>query len=151
MTTIYSIPVLRITMVRDPNPINVRRPTAAVDAIRAMCCANPSVETMVVLYLDGNCNIRGTRTVAMGGIGSLVVTIREIYQGACDAGAWGVILGHNHPSGSPKPSKQDIELTHHVLAGGKVLGIPLIDHIVVTDCGKSHSMRDHNEGGLSNV
>lgn len=63
-----------------------------------------------------------------------MVTIhpRELFRPAIRTSASGIVLSHNHPSGDPTPSQQDIELTHRLMAVGELIGIPVVDHVVIT-------------------
>jgi len=141
----YTIPKIKLTMVREPATIQLRTPTDAASAIRSFCCDNPSTESFAVLYLDGRSRIISGRVVAMGGTSSLVLNAREVFQGACDAGASAIIVGHNHPSGNPEPSEADRNMTRNLVESGKVLGIPVMDHVIVTECGLSHSFMNNGE------
>jgi DNA repair protein RadC len=69
--------------------------------------------------------------VAEGSIDQAAVYVREIIRRAIDLGSAAIILVHNHPSGDPAPSKQDIALTREVVQAGKPLGIAVHDHIVI--------------------
>jgi DNA repair protein RadC len=136
----YNIPEIKIRLIREQATIRLQGPDDARSAVRYLCAGtNPSVESLCVLYLNARNHLLSGRVVAMGGVSSLVVTAREVFQGACDAGASAIIVGHNHPSGSPNPSEDDIEMTKHLVKAGEVLGIPVVDHIIVTDCGRTHS------------
>jgi DNA repair protein RadC len=72
------------------------------------------------------------RTIAMGSLASVQVHPREVFRPLVQAGMHAAILVHNHPSGEPDPSDADVELTHRMGEVGRVLGIPVLDHIVVT-------------------
>ena len=97
-------------------------------------------EQMWVLSLDGRNRLRGARCVAQGGSHALAVGAREILNAAVRDGASGFVLVHNHPSGSPEPSGADVNMTHAVSRAADVLGIPLLDHVVVTASGAYVSM-----------
>ncbi|MCQ2501256.1 MAG: hypothetical protein MJ117_07925, partial [Lachnospiraceae bacterium] len=58
---------------------------------------------------------------------------REIYQAALSCSAVSIVLVHNHPSGDPTPSREDLEVTKTIAEAGDILGIPLIDHLVIGD------------------
>ncbi len=75
----------------------------------------------------------GDVLLAKGTVSSAVTTPREIFVEALRHQAVSLILVHNHPSGDPEPSKEDIELTARVRAAGKVIGMPLLDHIIIGD------------------
>lgn len=71
--------------------------------------------------------------VAVGGLSSARVHPREVFSNAIRKCAFSVILVHNHPSGDPKPSQKDVELTERLQAAGALLGIEVLDHIVIGD------------------
>lgn len=129
----YTVPRMKIHMVRDGDPIAVRTPDAAAEAVRALCCEDPATESMVVLFVDGRSQIRGATVIAQGGRGSLMISAAEVLRPALVAGAHAIIIGHNHPSGSPRPSAEDDAMTASVHAAADVVGVPLLDHVIVTD------------------
>jgi len=83
------------------------------------------------LFLDRRRRPRAHRMLTRGSDAFTVVDPRQIFRVAVQVGASGVILAHNHPSGDPTPSSQDHDVTQRVAAAGRVLGIPLLDHLVV--------------------
>ena len=90
-------------------------------------------EHFVAIFLDVHNKVTGAHVVAIGGqarIGG--VEVRTVFRAAIAACATGIILGHNHPSGDPGPSKEDREITDALVAAGKLLGLPVLDHVIVT-------------------
>lgn len=79
-------------------------------------------------------------TVSIGTLNSTCVHPREVFKIAILSNAAAIILGHNHPSGSPDPSKEDVEITKRLLNAGKILGIDVLDHIIIGN-GKSCSLK----------
>ena len=65
-----------------------------------------------------------------------------MFQGAILVGAVALIIAHNHPSGDPEPSLEDIEVTRRLHEAGKILGVPLLDHIIVGEGGSFTSLRE---------
>ncbi|MEQ9323986.1 MAG: DNA repair protein RadC [Polyangiaceae bacterium] len=92
-------------------------------------------ERMWVVSVDGRSRVRGVRRVAQGGRHGLVVTAREILSAALADAASAFLLVHNHPSGSPEPSAADVRMTESVAQASEVVGVPLLDHVVVTAAG----------------
>lgn len=88
-------------------------------------------EEMWVLSVDGRSQIRGCRCAARGGRHGLVVSAREILSLALADAASAFILVHNHPSGSPEPSPEDVAMTRAVVRAASVVGVPLLDHVVI--------------------
>jgi len=89
-------------------------------------------ETFVILGLDARARVRLVRTVAIGSVAHVDVHPREVFRPLVRAGLHSAIAVHNHPSGEPDPSQADIELTRRLAEVGRLLGIPLLDHLVVT-------------------
>jgi DNA repair protein RadC len=90
-------------------------------------------EHFLALLLDTRNRLIRTSTVSMGSLDSSVVHPREVFKEAISASAASVIFVHNHPSGDPEPSEDDIELTRRLVDAGKLLGILVLDHIIVGD------------------
>lgn len=100
-------------------------------------------EEMWVVSLDGRHGLRGSHRVAQGGLHGCAVTARDVLRVAMLDGASSFVLVHNHPSGDPTPSVEDIHLTRRVAEAALVVGTPLVDHVIVTAAGKHASLLDH--------
>ncbi|WP_338826369.1 JAB domain-containing protein [Neomoorella thermoacetica] len=92
-------------------------------------------ECMVAIHLDLKRKINSVEIVSIGTLNSAPAHPREVFKGAILANAATIILGHNHPSGDPTPSKEDIELTRRMVEAGRILGIEVVDHIILGDDG----------------
>lgn len=90
-------------------------------------------ELTVLLTLDTKKQITGIFEVSRGTLNSSIVHPRDIFKRALLQNAANIIMVHNHPSGDPMPSKDDIEVTRRIEEAGKLLGIQLIDHIIIGD------------------
>jgi DNA repair protein RadC len=90
-------------------------------------------EQFIVILLNGKNKVVGTEVISEGSLSSSVVHPREVYASALLHHAAAIMVAHNHPSGDPKPSDEDREITSFLAQSGKVLGIPLVDHIVIGD------------------
>src|SRR5437899_11123120 len=88
--------------------------------------------TMVAM-LDQKNKVIGINTVSMGSLTASVVHPREVFKIAILANCASIILGHNHPSSDPTPSKEDRALTARLVEAGKLLGISVIDHVIIGD------------------
>lgn len=84
-----------------------------------------------VMYLDRKGGLLGMEDVSIGGLHSALVHPREVFKPAIRRSAASIILIHNHPSGDPNPSKEDLELTDNLIKAGKLMGIEVLDHIVI--------------------
>ena len=89
-------------------------------------------ETFKVLYLNHSCQVLGCSTISEGGITNTLADVRMIIQGALLTNATAMILAHNHPSGSTRPSRQDDELTRKIVAAANLMDIQVNDHIILT-------------------
>ncbi|MFZ5875311.1 MAG: RadC family protein [Nitrospirota bacterium] len=99
-------------------------------------------ERFVGLYLDGKHRIVLERTISEGSLTASLVHPREAFAPAVRASAAAVIFLHNHPSGDESPSREDRELTSRLAACGRLLGIPMLDHIVI-GADRYFSFADH--------
>jgi DNA repair protein RadC len=89
-------------------------------------------ESLAVLLLDNRLNFVGFEVVASGAVAHVAVEVREVFAPAIASRASSVVLAHNHPSGDPEPSRQDIEFTCAMVEAGRVLNIAVVDHLIVT-------------------
>ncbi|MBI4866091.1 MAG: DNA repair protein RadC [Candidatus Wallbacteria bacterium] len=92
-------------------------------------------EVFSVLCLDTKGRARAIRQVSVGSLSASIVHPREVFAEAIQEGAASVILAHNHPSGDPSPSPEDVAVTHKLVRSGDILGIPVVDHVIVGDEG----------------
>ncbi len=83
------------------------------------------------LYLDRKGGLIVMEDVSVGGLHSSIVHPREVFKTAVKKSAASIILVHNHPSGDPTPSKEDIEVTKRLIEAGKIMGIEVLDHIII--------------------
>lgn len=101
-------------------------------------------EAFVVLLLDVKHRVIAEEVVTIGILDGSLIHPREVFKAAVAGGAAAIILAHNHPSGDPKPSGQDAEVTRRLRSAGGILGIPVVDHVIVGPTGAHFSFR---EGG----
>lgn len=83
------------------------------------------------LYLNTHHRLIHDEVISIGTINSNLIHPREVFKPAIEYGAAALILAHNHPSGIVTPSQADIDITNHVIAAGKIVGIPLVDHVII--------------------
>lgn len=88
-------------------------------------------EEFWILLLNSANKFMGFKKISQGGMNATVVDARNVFKEALLSNATAIILAHNHPSGQPKPSKQDISITKNLLQVGNALGMPILDHIIV--------------------
>jgi DNA repair protein RadC len=123
-------------MVKERNqtsPIRrISRPEDAADLLQSFL-AGADRENFVVLLLDTKNKVVGINTVSIGTLNSAVVHPREVFKPAILANAASIILAHNHPSGDPAPSKEDVAVSKKLMEAGRLLEIEVLDHIIVGD------------------
>jgi DNA repair protein RadC len=95
--------------------------------------AHEPKEHFLALHLDGKNRIICFERVSVGSLNQSIVHPREVFKGALLSSAAVIILIHNHPSGDPTPSREDIEVTRRLKDGGELLGIKVLDHIIIGD------------------
>ncbi len=83
------------------------------------------------IHLDGKNRINCVDEVSVGSLNQSIVHPRELFKTALLSSAAAIILVHNHPSGDPTPSREDIEITRRLKEAGEILGVKLLDHIIV--------------------
>jgi DNA repair protein RadC len=88
-------------------------------------------EHFKVLYLDRKGGLIVKEDVSVGGLHSSIVHPREVFKTAVKRSAASIILAHNHPSGDPSPSQNDIDITRRLVEAGAIMGIEVLDHVVI--------------------
>jgi DNA repair protein RadC len=111
-------------------PLHVRNAKQAYQYMKDI--ANSQKEQLRGLYLNSRYRVVHDEVISIGSLTSNVVHPREVFQPAIERGAVAIILAHNHPSGQLEPTTPDIHITEQLVAAGKVLGIELLDHLVIT-------------------
>lgn len=130
----------------------IREPDAVYRLVRPFITAatgGDKQEAFVTLLLDTKNKLIGMPRIAtLGLLNSSMVHPRETFREAVRDGAASVVLCHNHPSGDPTPSKEDADITKRLVEAGRILGIPVVDHMVLgqpTPGSKGYySMRESN-------
>ena len=102
----------------------------AADFLNKLLCLETQ-EKFLVLSLNSKNQLLNVETVFVGTLNSTVVHPREIFKSALKHAAAGIIVAHNHPSGDPTPSREDISATMTIKEAGQVMGIPLLDHLII--------------------
>lgn len=90
-------------------------------------------EHFVCLFLNTKNHVIGQETVSVGSLNATVVHPREVYRSAIQRSSASIICAHNHPSGDPTPSSEDIDLTSRLAEAGRIVGIELLDHLIIGD------------------
>jgi DNA repair protein RadC len=149
-TPTYKIPIYRCSMVKDRNvirlPVGVGAGVGCMGNVEQVAQAlhfltdDSPTEVMVLFFLDGQNRLVGSEIVAKGGQHGCAVVARDILRSALVSGCSAFIVGHNHPSGDPTPSTEDLDMTASLLTAAKAIGLPFLDHIVVARNDKHRSI-----------
>lgn len=102
-------------------------------------------EIFAMLVLDTKNQIIGGFEVSRGSLNSSIVHPREVFKRTMLANASSIILAHNHPSGDCGPSHEDVIMTNRLVEGGRLLGVPIIDHIICGVGGKYYSFKEEGD------
>lgn len=134
-TGIAALKFVQATAVRALRDDVVGRPVlsswqAVVDYLHADM-AHGAVEHFRVLFLDNKNVLIRSELMAEGTVNQAPVYVREVMKRALELNATAIVLAHNHPSGDPQPSRDDIAMTAQIIAVGKPLGIAVHDHIII--------------------
>ena len=119
----------------------LRGPSDVYELLKPLISAYPYQEQFLVVPMDSKNRVLCVERVSLGILNAAYVGVREIYRIAIRHCAASVITAHNHPSGDPHPSPDDISLAKQITDAGKLIGIPHLDHIVIGD-GVCTSLRE---------
>ncbi len=111
----------------------VRTPKQAYDFLKDM--RDLPKEHLRGIYLNSRHRVIHDEIISIGSLTASIVHPREVFTPALECRAVAVIVAHNHPSGNTKPTKEDIEITNQLVEAGRILGIDLLDHIIVSKNG----------------
>lgn len=137
-------PIVRVRLIRETTKSQVQL-SSPEDAMKTCeeFLADEDRENLIVLMLSAKNDLLGIHTASVGNLTCAIVTPREVFKAAILANAASIIIAHNHPSGDPEPSAEDIKVTGVIKLAGELLDIPLCDHIIVGDRGRSLSFKRH--------
>jgi DNA repair protein RadC len=138
----YDVPVVRVQMIRE-SILSIDREEVSSIALAARILVKylelSDREQFCVITLDTKNAMTSISTVHIGTLNSSLVSPRDVFKVAILANASSIIIGHNHPSGDPTPSPEDIALTNRLVSIGREMDIPVADHIIVGDNGRYRS------------
>jgi len=142
------IPRYSIRLVRDAeldyNDERINSAAKVVDLLMAIGHHERASEEFHILYLDTKNHAVGMEMVSRGTLNASLVHPREVFKGAILANAKSVIIAHNHPSGSTEPSSADKEVTERLIRAGKILDIPVLDHVIIGSSGGYFSFNENS-------
>ena len=136
--TVSSINIYRLKMVKEDTveygDITIKSPGDIVRFAREVLeMEEMAEENFIVICLNTKNKIAGVHTVSIGSLNATIVHPREVFKAALLNNASAIVLMHNHPSGDPEPSREDIATTRRLVDAGNILGIKVFDHVVIGD------------------
>lgn len=146
------IEIARVKLVRESNhrydaiaSRSIHSPEDAAHIINAVLHLNEEAqEVLAVMFLNNNNCITGVTEATRGTINASMCHPREIFKAAILHNAASIMLFHNHPSGNINPSREDVATTQRIAKAGKILDIPLLDHIIIGN----HQFLSFTEQGM---
>ena len=111
---------------------NIRIQSISDTLVFAQSIREKNQEHVVGLYLSARTDLLHVQTISIGSLNQNILTARDVFAPAFTRACCAVILIHNHPSGDPSPSQEDIAVTERLSQAGKYLGIQILDHIIVS-------------------
>lgn len=139
----YELRIRRIPVAEEPvgyqTAITDRQ---TVERLAKTLIGDSAQEVFLAFSLDIKNRVIGYTEVGRGGVDGCAVDLRQIFRMALILGASNIVVAHNHPSGDPTPSSEDKILTKRVAEAAKLLGLPLLDHVIVTNEPESYSFRE---------
>ena len=112
--------------------LRIRRPEDAAAYLMPRF-GSRGVEQFGIVLLDAKHRVMRTAVLAVGTLNSSIVTPRDVFREAAIGGATAIVIFHNHPSGDPTPSPDDVTLTRRLVAAGTLMGIDVVDHLILGD------------------
>ncbi len=112
-------------------PVSIRSALGAFEYLKSMGLLKK--ETLRGLYLNSHYEVIHDEVLSVGSVTASIVHPREVFAPALEHGAVALILAHNHPSGSTRPTDADIDITKQLIDAGNLLGIDMLDHLVIAD------------------
>ena len=134
----YEFPVYRCTLVREGTiSTEKRRVNSPEDAVTILepQFTGADREKFLLLLLDARNQVVGLNVATVGTLTETAVQPREVFKPALLGLATSIILAHNHPTGDPEPSPEDIATTKHLQEAGRILKIAVVDHLIIGDDG----------------
>jgi DNA repair protein RadC len=122
----------RLARSRLPDMARISRPQDAADLLMEEM-RHLREEQFVCLFLNTKNQVVGRQTLSIGSLNASIVHPREVYRAAIRRSSASILCAHNHPSGDPTPSPEDVALTRRLAEAGTLIGIELLDHLVIGD------------------
>lgn len=128
----YLVPQYRLILVNEPGvtPVQISDPISFHHFVQPL--AHYSEEHFIAFHLDVKFQVVGYHEVSKGTLTASLVHPREVFKAALLSNAHAIIVAHNHPSGSVAASREDIETTKQLIKAGKIMGVEVVDHCIVS-------------------
>ena len=143
------IDIYKVALIKDSSKVysltdsTIRSPKDARDVVvEVLDMENLTQEHFIMLSLNTKNKVVGVHTIFIGSVNASIVSPREVFQRALLNNAVGIIVAHNHPSGNPTPSTQDIDVTKRLVEAGQIVGIDILDHLIIGDEGRYTSLKE---------
>lgn len=138
MSDKYKVPHLSMRMVRERTLTLTRKrieSSGDVAAVVSPLLLDRPVEYLVALLVGGTGDLTGMVTLSQGGMHGTGVVPRDVLRAVLAGHASAFVMAHNHPSGDPRPSRDDERVTEAVAEAARIIGVPLLDHVIVASGG----------------
>lgn len=131
---VYSLRLVKESSVTYNLEKPIVNPATAAEIINQIFdLQNQPNEVFAILCLNTKNKVAGAHIISQGSLSASIVHPREVFKAALLNNSASIILAHNHPSGDPEPSREDIETTKRLVAAGEILGIQVLDHLIIGD------------------
>lgn len=138
----------RLALLAPPTTGGILRPADAAALLHGLIGASDR-EEFVALLVNARHRVTHAHVVSRGALDSTTVHPREVFKAAVLANAAAIVVGHNHPSGCPRPSGEDQKVAARLRDAGELLGIPLLDSLIVTPQGAFYSAAEESFAQLT--
>jgi DNA repair protein RadC len=144
LTTIFEVIRIKQEIKESTAPFTVYRITSPDDAhkLAASYIADEDREVFLVMMLNTKNQVIGLHRAHVGSLNASIVHPRDVMKSAILNNAASIIVSHQHPSGDTTPSREDIEVTKRLAEAGRVLGIEVLDHVIVSHTGNHTSLKE---------
>lgn len=140
----YMMPEIKLALIREPGEaFPIQCPEDIEKFVTPLKFY--SEEHFVAFHLNARHEVTSYNIVSKGTVSSSLVHPREVFKAALLANTYAVIVAHNHPGGSRSPSREDIETTEQLIKAGRLLGVTVVDHVIVSVNGISSIRESHPE------
>lgn len=110
----------------------IKSPTEAYQAAKQLLALHEKPEEHFCIFcLNTKNKIVGVHTISIGSLNTSIAHPREVFKAAMLNNASGIVCLHNHPSGDPEPSREDIKITRRLVEAGEIMGIKVLDHVII--------------------